>query len=125
MLIFPEGANFTEARRAGAIVRLQQAGREEQAAWARALRHVSAPRPGGALAAIEAAPHAHVVVVGHVGVPVGFGELWRRLPVEQTIELRLWLVEELPEDHHERIDRLFGCWRALDDWVEARHPHAA
>jgi len=124
VLIFPEGANFTQARRARGIERLEQAGREQQAEWARALRHVSAPRPGGALAAIEAAPHAHVVVMGHVGMPVGFTELWRRLPAEQTIELRLWLVEELPDEHHERIDRLFGWWRALDDWVEARHPHA-
>jgi len=124
VLIFPEGANFTQARRARGIERLEQAGHEEQAAWARALRHVSAPRPGGTLAAIGAAPHAHVVVVGHVGMPVGFGELWQRLPERQTIELRLWLVEELPDEHHERIDRLFGWWRALDDWVEARHPHA-
>ena len=125
VLIFPEGANFTQARRARGIERLEEAGREEQAEWARALRHVSAPRPGGTLAAIQAAPpHAHVVVVGHVGMPAGFGELWRRLPAKQTIELRLWLVEELPEDHHERIDRLFGWWRALDEWVEARHPHA-
>jgi len=124
VLIFPEGANFTQARRARGIERLERAGREEQAEWARALRHVSAPRPGGTLAAIGAAPHAHVVVVGHVGMPVGFGELWQRLPERQTIELRLWLVEELPDEHHERIDRLFRWWRALDDWVEARHPHA-
>ena len=124
VLIFPEGANFTEARRARGIERLEEAGREQQAGWARELRHVSAPRPGGTLAAIEAAPHAHVVVVGHVGMPVGFAQLWRRLPARQTIELRLWLADELPDDHHERIDWLFGRWRALDDWVEARHPHA-
>src|SRR5215218_860965 len=124
VLIFPEGANFTEARRARGIERLERAGRERQAAWARQMRHVSAPRPGGTLAAIRAVPHAHVVVVGHVGMPVGFGELWQRLPAEQTVELRLWLVDELPELHDERIDRLFGWWRALDAWVEARHPHA-
>jgi 1-acyl-sn-glycerol-3-phosphate acyltransferase len=119
VLIFPEGANFTEARRARGIERLEQAGRDEQAAWARELRHLSAPRPGGTLAAIAAAPHAHVVVVGHVGMPVGFAELWHRLPAKQTIELRLWLADELPDDHHERIDWLFGRWRELDDWVHA------
>jgi len=124
VLIFPEGANFTAARRARGIERLERAGRERQAAWARQMRHVSAPRPGGTLAAIRAVPHAHVVVVGHVGMPVGFGELWQRLPAEQTVELRLWLVDELPELHDEQIDRLFGWWRALDAWVEARHPHA-
>jgi 1-acyl-sn-glycerol-3-phosphate acyltransferase len=124
VLIFPEGANFTEARRARGIERLEQAGRDEQAAWAREMRHVTAPRPGGALAAIDAAPHANVVVVGHVGMPVGFAELWQRLPAKQTVELRLWLAQELPEDHDERVDWLFGRWRALDEWVEARHPHA-
>ena len=124
VLIFPEGANFTPARRARGIERLEEAGHDEQAAWARGMRHVSAPRPGGTLAAIEAAPHAQVVVVGHVGVPVGFAELWERLPARQTVEVRMWLAGELPDDHGERIDRLFGWWRELDDWVEARHPHA-
>lgn len=124
VLIFPEGANFTEARRARGIERLEQAGREEQAAWARELRHVSAPRPGGTLAAIDAAPHAHVVVVGHVGTPVGFAELWQRLPAKQTVELRLWLADELPDEHPDRIDRLFAWWRVLDEWVDARHRHA-
>jgi len=65
-----------------------------------------------------------VVIVGHVGMPVGFGELWQRLPEKQTIELRLWVTGELPDEPDERIDRLFEWWRALDQWVEARHPHA-
>jgi hypothetical protein len=59
-------------------------------------------------------------VIGHVGVPVGFGELWERLPARQTIELRVWVLEGAPQDQVERIDWLFGVWRELDDWVEAR-----
>ena len=123
VLIVPEGGNFAPARRERGIERLEQAGHDEQAAWARGMRHVSAPRPGGALAAMGAAPHAHVVVVGFVGVPVGLGEMWERLPARQTIELRLWLAEEAPDGHEARIDWLFGAWRTLDEWVEARHPH--
>jgi hypothetical protein len=119
VLIFPEGANFTEARRRRGIERLEQAGHEEEAAWARDMDHVSAPRPGGALAALEAAPHADVVIVGHAGVPVGFKELWRMLPEEQTVQLRMWHIpaDEIPEGRDERIDWLFGWWRTLDDWV--------
>ena len=119
VLIFPEGGNFSPARRQRGIERLERAGHHEEAAWAREMDHVSAPRPGGALAALEAAPHADVVLVGHVGVPVGFRDLWRQLPARQTVHLRMWLVraDEIPADRNERIDWLFGCWRMLDEWV--------
>jgi 1-acyl-sn-glycerol-3-phosphate acyltransferase len=120
VLIFPEGGNLTPARRQRAIERLEEAGHAQQAAWARAMRHVLPPRPGGTLASMQAAPHARVFVLGHVGVPVGMGEMWRRLPARQTIVLRVWIAEGEPEDHVERIDWLFGVWRELDDWVEAR-----
>lgn len=122
VLIFPEGGNFSPARRARGIERLEQAGHEEEAGWAREMAHVSAPRPGGALAALAAAPGADVVFVGHHGVPVGLRELWRVLPHRQTVELRLWLVpgEDVPDERDAQIDWLFGWWRTLDAWVEER-----
>ena len=51
VLIFPEGGNFSRSRRQRGIERLEQDGHDEEAASARAMRHVSAPRPGGTLAA--------------------------------------------------------------------------
>jgi 1-acyl-sn-glycerol-3-phosphate acyltransferase len=122
VLIFPEGGNFSPERRQRGIERLEQAGHEEEATWAREMEHVSAPRPGGALAAIEAAPDADVVFVGHAGVPIGFKDLWRGLPKRQTIELKLWLAgpDEIPPARDERIDWLFGWWRTLDGWVAER-----
>ena len=122
VLIFPEGGNFTPERRRRGIERLEEAGHEEEATWARKMEHVSAPRPGGALAAIEAAPGADVVFVGHAGVPVGLADLWRQLPERQTIELKLWLAraDEIPAGRDERIDWLFGWWRTLDEWVAER-----
>ena len=124
VLIFPEGGNFSHVRRRRAIRRLEQAGHEEEAAHARAMQHVTAPRPGGTLAALEAAPAADVLFVGHVGVPVGLAELWRMLAGRPRIELRLWLVprEQIPARHEERIDWLFGWWRTLDAWIDA-HRH--
>ncbi|HET9738924.1 MAG TPA: 1-acyl-sn-glycerol-3-phosphate acyltransferase [Solirubrobacteraceae bacterium] len=121
VLIFPEGGNFSPARRRRGIERLEEAGHHEEAAWAREMDHVIAPRPGGALAALEAAPHADVVLMGHVGVPVGFRELWHLLPARQTVQLRMWLVPagEIPADRDDRIDWLFGCWRTLDEWVDS------
>jgi 1-acyl-sn-glycerol-3-phosphate acyltransferase len=122
LIIFPEGANFTEERRRRGIERLERAGHSDEAEVARAMRHVSAPRPGGALAAIDAAPGADVVVMGHVGFPTGLGEVWRLLPERQTIEVKLWHEppESIPADHDARIDWLFERWRRLDAWVEGR-----
>ena len=126
VLIFPEGRNFSQRHRRRGIERLEQAGHEEEAEWARSMRHMAAPRPGGALAAIEAASGADVIFVGHVGFPTSFGEVWRLLPHPQTVEIRLWAApsEEVPGDHDEAIDWLFGWWRTLDAWVSERHPPA-
>ena len=119
LVIFPEGANFTEERRQRGIQRLEEAGHDRHAEAARGMRNVSAPRPGGALAAIDSAPGADVVVMGHVGFPEGFGEVWRDLPARQTIEVKLWHepAEAIPGDHEERIAWLFEQWRRLDEWV--------
>ncbi len=126
VLIFPEGGNFSDARRRRGIERLERAGHDEEAAWARGMSNVTAPRPGGALAALDAAPQADVVFVGHVGFPTSLRDLWRRLPDRQVVELRLWLVgaEEVPTEHDARIDWLFGWWRTLDAWVREREGSA-
>lgn len=126
LIIFPEGVNFSEASRRRSIERLEAAGHDRQAAVAREMRHVSAPRPGGALAALEANPDADVVIMGHAGFPTGFGEMWRRLPHPQRIEVRLWHepAESIPAGRAERIDWLFERWQRLDEWVQARAPHA-
>ena len=122
LVIFPEGGNFSAERRLRGIERLDRAGHAEEAAWARQMEHLSAPRPGGALAALEAAPAAEVVVMGHVGFPTGLREVWSLLPQPQAIEVRLWHEprDAIPADRDERIDWLFGCWRTLDAWVGQR-----
>jgi 1-acyl-sn-glycerol-3-phosphate acyltransferase len=122
VLIFPEGGNFSPERRTRGIERLEQGGHDEEAGWAREMSHVSAPRPGGALAALEAAPDADVVFVAHAGIPVGARELWHRLGRDQAIDVRMWLAPaaEIPTGRDERIDWLFGWWRTLDDWVGER-----
>ena len=122
LVIFPEGANFTERRRRRGIERLEQAGHEDEAERARGMRHVSAPRPGGSLAAIGGAPEADIVVMGHAGFPTGLRELWRLLPERQTVDIRLWLStpDHVPLDRDERIDWLFERWRILDSWIDER-----
>ena len=122
LVIFPEGRNFSAAHRQKAIDRLHDAGHADQADAARAMNHVSAPRPGGALAAIEAAPRADVIVMGHAGFPHGLKDVWRQLPDEQVIEVRLWHepADAIPRERDEQITWLFGWWQTLDGWVAER-----
>ena len=119
LVLFPEGRNFSPEHRRRAIARLDEAGHAEQADAARAMTRVSAPRPGGALAALDAAPGADVVIMGHVGFPSGVKEVWRHLPAEQVITVWLWHepADAVPEDRDEQIAWLFDWWSRLDTWV--------
>jgi 1-acyl-sn-glycerol-3-phosphate acyltransferase len=122
VLIFPEGHNFSDEHRRRSIDRLARAGHHEEAAWAREMRHVAAPRPGGALAAIDAVRDADVVMMGYVGFPCSFGDLWRELGAPITVEVGLWVwpAEDVPADEDAAIDWLFARWRELDAWIEER-----
>ena len=122
VLIFPEGGNFSPARKERSIRRLLERGHHAQAEMASQMEHVAPPRPGGALAAIEAAPEHDVVIMGHVGFPTSLAEAWRLLPAPQTIEVKLWHEpwDTIPPEGDARIDWLFERWRRLDAWVEER-----
>jgi 1-acyl-sn-glycerol-3-phosphate acyltransferase len=117
VLIFPEGGNFSHERRRRSIAQLRRRGHHRRAAKAERMRNVLAPRPGGALTAIEASG-ADVVFVGMAGFPAGVGETWRALANPINLRMRLWTVPaaEIPEEN--RVDWLFGWWRTVDAWVE-------
>lgn len=122
VLIFPEGGNVTAERRRRAIERLLHRGHHREAERAERMAHLGAPRPGGALAALEGAPDADVVFFAHHGFPEGLRDTWRSLPYPTRIEVELWHVpaEEIPEGADARIDWLFKWWSELDAWVAAR-----
>ena len=125
-VIFPEGGNFTERRRDRGIERLRKLGLEGMAERAEAMTNVLAPRPGGFLAALDAAPEADVVLVAHTGLDhvVTVGDIWRELPMDKRIVMRWWRVPraEIPEDRDERIEWLFGWWERIDVWIDANRP---
>jgi 1-acyl-sn-glycerol-3-phosphate acyltransferase len=125
-VIFPEGGNFTPARRQRAIDKLRRLGLEAMARRAEAMENVIAPRPGGLLAALDAAPDADVVLVAHTGLDhlVTVTDLWRELPMDKQIIMRWWRVSraDIPAGRQERIDWLFDWWARIDAWVEEHRP---
>lgn len=129
MVIFPEGGNFTPRRRLAAIARLRSRGLAEAARQAERLRHVLAPRPGGLLAALDAAPAAGVMFVAHTGLErlVTVADVWRELPMDKEITMRFWSVppSEVPAGREERIAWLYEWWGRIDDWIEANRPEPA
>ncbi|MEU7896351.1 1-acyl-sn-glycerol-3-phosphate acyltransferase [Nonomuraea sp. NPDC049152] len=126
LVIFPEGGNFTPRRRRMAIRRLEEKGLEEEAKRASALDHLLPPRPGGAIAAIEACPEADVVFVAHTGLDdlVTIGDVWRRLPVSARIRAHWWRVPaaEIPASRQDRIRWLYDQWEAIDEWITENRP---
>jgi len=125
-VIFPEGGNFTPGRRERGIDRLRKLGLERMADRAEAMTNVLAPRPGGFLAALDAAPAADVVLVAHTGLDhmLTVGDLWRELPMDKRILMRWWKVPraEIPSDRDERIEWLFGWWEQIDLWIAEHRP---
>jgi hypothetical protein len=120
-VIFPEGGNFTPSRRRRGIDRLRNLGLSKMAARAEAMRHVLAPRPGGVLAALDAAPDADVVMVAHTGLDhlVTVRDIWRELPMDKAITMRWWLepASAIPAGRNERIDWLYKWWERIDTWI--------
>ena len=125
-VIFPEGGNFTPRRRQKAIERLRRLGMDRMAQRAERMIHVLAPRPGGFLAALDAAPEADVVLVAHTGLDhlMTVGDVWRELPMDKRIVMRWWQVPraEIPADRDARIDWLFGWWERIDAWIQQNRP---
>ncbi|MBO2447884.1 1-acyl-sn-glycerol-3-phosphate acyltransferase [Actinomadura barringtoniae] len=125
LLIFPEGGNFTPARRRRAIRRLVRMRRHREAARAARMTHVMPPRPGGALAAIAAAPNADVVFVAHSGLEEmdSVGDVWRLVPLTDVVRAHWWRIpaEDVPVGREARLDWLYAQWEQVDAWIGAQH----
>lgn len=121
LVLFPEGRNFTTDRRHTSITKLEEIGDHAAAEEARELRHVLAPRTGGALAALEHAPEAEVAFVVHTGLEdlSGIVDLWRGLPMDAAIRVNAWRIprEEIPIARGARAAWLAWWWRRVDAWI--------
>jgi 1-acyl-sn-glycerol-3-phosphate acyltransferase len=128
LVIFPEGGNWTPGRWKRGIQRLELRGRRDLASRARQMPNLLPPKPGGALAAIGAAPGADVIFVAHAGLDglVSVGDVWRDLPIGQVVRARWWRVpnDEVPRaaSHETQVKWLYDWWQLIDAWVAENRP---
>ena len=89
--------------------------------------HVLAPRPGGVLAALDAAPDADVLMVAHTGLDhmLTLADVWRELPMDKQITMRWWEVprSDILAGRDERIEWLYGWWEQVDRWIDEHRPN--
>jgi 1-acyl-sn-glycerol-3-phosphate acyltransferase len=120
-VIFPEGGNFTQRRRAAAIQRLRAGGFEDMVRRSEEMRHVLPPRPGGVSAALAAAPEADIVWVAHAGLDHlhTVADIWRELPLDSTVRMRWWRIphDEVPQTA--QVEWLYDWWKRIDDWIDS------
>ena len=125
LLLFPEGGNWTPRRHRRAVRRLRRAGRQRAASLAQANSHVLPPRPGGALACLQARPDAAVLVVAHTGLDtlVSPSLIWRALPLwDRPMRISWWQHSPgtIPADETGQLDWLASQWSRIEEWV-VRH----
>lgn len=126
LVIFPEGGQVSESRRVRRTARLRASGNETLAERAERLRHVMPPQPGGVNAALEGAPDADMVFIGHTGLDglTTIGDIWRELPMDKRLTMRAWRVprDEIPVDRDEQADWLFSWFERIDQWITDSTP---
>jgi 1-acyl-sn-glycerol-3-phosphate acyltransferase len=120
-VIFPEGANYTEHRRARAIQKLRDIGRPDLAERAESLEQTLPPRTAGVMTALKAAPYpSDVFFIGHAGLEafVTAADIWRGMPMDTTVSVRFWHVraEDIPQPERQET-WLYDIWAEIDQWI--------
>jgi 1-acyl-sn-glycerol-3-phosphate acyltransferase len=125
VVLFPEGGNFTRARRSRLIERTRRHGRRSQLLAAQSLDHVLPARSTGVFAAIDAAPPGTTALfVAHTGLDrlESVRDVWQAVPLDAPLELAWWTVpvEQVPQGAADREQWLTGHWSQVDDWIDRR-----
>ncbi len=123
-VIFPEGGNYTRGRHRRAIEKLREIGRPDLAERAEALKNTLPPRSTGVMTALAAvAGPADISFVGHAGLEVleGLGDIWRGMPMDTEVDVRLWRfpAEAIPPPDRQE-EWLFDMWSEIDLWITDR-----
>jgi 1-acyl-sn-glycerol-3-phosphate acyltransferase len=123
LLLFPEGANWTPARRERSIQRLRWR-RQTRAAWiADQLSHVLPLRPAGVLGCLAARTDLTVTVMAHTGLDklVTVASVWNALPIRVPMLLRSWSFPPsmIPREPATQLSWLTLEWAVVDEWIDA------
>ena len=126
LVIFPEGRNFTTARRTRLLRRLRQR-RTRLLSTARSLEHVLPAHSSGLFAAIDAAPaDTHLVFLAHTGLDriETARDAWRSVPLTTSLQVTWWSIpsHEIPAEADERERWLRLQWSRVDDWIDEHRP---
>lgn len=120
VLIFPEGALYTHARREQV---LESLARQDPALHARAerIQYMLPPRLGGVLGLLDTAEGADVLFIAHHGLEGArkyTSIVWGAL-VHAELRIKLWRVPaaDVPTTPEARTDWLFEWWEEMDRWV--------
>jgi 1-acyl-sn-glycerol-3-phosphate acyltransferase len=120
VLIYPEGALISPDRRLKVIGRLA-AGDPAAGARAEGLQNLLAPRTGGFLAVLEAAPDADVVLCCHTGLePAGSYRSFLAgglVGARVRIDFRRFVRGAIPAEAAGQADWLWGAWAGMDRWI--------
>ena len=97
---------------------------------AEAMTNVLAPRPGGFLAALDAAPDADVVLVAHTGLDhlLTVGDIWRELPMDKQLIMRWWTGAARRDPRRTARSGSTGCSAGGSGstlWIEENRPEDA
>jgi 1-acyl-sn-glycerol-3-phosphate acyltransferase len=125
LIVFPEGANFTAARRRRAIamLRLRPLGARSTTRRAQALKNVLPPHPSGVSAAIDAAPAGSIVAfVAHTGLDhlESVAGVWHGTPLIGPVEVTWWTIpaDRVPAEPDNRVRWLVDNWTEVDTWIK-------
>jgi len=120
-VIFPEGANYTEGRRARAIQKLREIGRPDLAERAEKLKQTLPPRSLGVMTALAAAPApSDVFFIGHAGLEtfINAADIWTAMPMDTEVEVKIWhfRAEDIPPPEQQE-GWLYDVWAEIDRWI--------
>jgi 1-acyl-sn-glycerol-3-phosphate acyltransferase len=115
VLIYPEGSRFDTHKRDTRVEALKT----QPALYeiAKGMQHVLPPKLGGALALLDAAPEAQVLVLEHTGFEgaASFGRFFRGDLVFAKLRVRL---RRVPRPEGQARDAwLFRVWSETDQWI--------
>jgi len=81
----------------------------------------SRPRPSGTLSAIDAAPHADLVIVAHTGLDHldSAAAVWKSIPLKRPLQVTWWRIPagDVPSGRDARTEWLNAQWARVDDWI--------